>query len=49
MGKPFCKRPLENSLLGHKEKKEIPMSVNDQANSGLFEKLRNAYIRLHNE
>ena len=28
MGKPFCKRPLENSLLGHKEKKEIPVPVN---------------------
>ena len=28
MGKPFCKRPLGDSLLGHKEKKEIPMPVN---------------------
>ena len=28
IGKPFCKRPLEDSLLGHKEKKEIPVSVN---------------------
>ena len=28
MGKPFCKRPLGNSLLGHKEKKEIPVPVN---------------------
>ena len=39
----FASARVENSLLGHTEKKEIPMPVNNPANSGLFEKLPSVY------